>query len=54
MYAKVIAVGVEDAPEVSILPGFDMPTVSHQEFNHAMTTTLPHPKRLKTSKRKAN
>ncbi|XP_077260899.1 uncharacterized protein LOC143896758 [Temnothorax americanus] len=55
-YAKVIAVGVEDAPEVSILPDFDMPTVSHQEFNHAVTTTLPHPKRLKTrqEKRKLN
>lgn len=55
-YAKVITVGVEDAPEVSILPGFDMPTVSHQEFNHAVITTLPHPKRLKTmqEKRKLN
>lgn len=47
---KVIAIGIENALEVPILlSDFDMPTVSHQEFNSAVsTTTLPHLKRLKT------
>ncbi|KMQ82324.1 isoform b, partial [Lasius niger] len=38
--SNVIALGVENAPEVPILlSGFDMPTVSHQEFSSAVSTT---------------
>lgn len=48
--SKVIAIGVENSPEVPILlSGFNMPTVSHQEFSSAVSTTiLPRSKKLKT------